>query len=305
MTFVKLIRLPNLILIGLILALAKTQLVDPISEISGIKSCISSLHWWLIGAATVLIAASGNVVNDIFDQDIDRHNRPKKQIVGKAISEQQAWNLYYVLVSVGVGLGIYLCHLLGDISSALLFLLSAGGLYFYSYSYKRQFLIGNLVVAALAGIVPLLPLYFQAMCLPEVWVELPWVPILMAFGFFAFISTLIREIIKDMEDMHGDMRQRCRTLPIVLGLKGTKAVVSMLIFLLLGAIGWLQKAWLQQEDIVSFFYFLLMVQLPAVVVLYFVIKGKEPKHFHSASKFTKVLMLTGILYMVVFRLTLQ
>ncbi|MBL4586048.1 MAG: geranylgeranylglycerol-phosphate geranylgeranyltransferase, partial [Flavobacteriales bacterium] len=225
MAYLRLVRWPNLLIIGLIFLLVGTQLIGSIAQLSGIDSCLSTLHWWLMALATVLIAASGNVVNDIFDQDIDKLNRPKKRIVGKTISEQQAWNFYYLLVVLGGGIGVYLSHLLGNISNALLFLLSIGGLYFYSYSYKRQFLIGNIVVAFLAGLIPFLPIYFEMMCNKTPWIELPWAPILVAFSFFSFLITLIREIIKDMEDMHGDMRRQCSTLPVVLGMRGAKLSV--------------------------------------------------------------------------------
>ncbi len=171
MAFIRLVRLPNLLMIGLIFVLSKTQIIDPISELSGVRSCLSDLHWVLMALATVLIAASGNVVNDIFDQDIDGNNKPTKVIVGKIISEKQAWNFYYALVGIGVGIGVFLCWMLGNVSSSLVFLLSTGGLYFYSYSYKRQFLIGNLVVAVLAAVVPFLPIYFQMMCSPEQWAD--------------------------------------------------------------------------------------------------------------------------------------
>ena len=305
MAFFRLIRWPNLLIIGLILILAKTQLVDSISELSGVNSCLTPLHWWLMGLATILIAASGNVVNDIFDQVIDRHNRPTKLIIGKLITEEKAWNIYYVLVSLGVGIGVYLCVLLGNISNSLLFMLTTGGLYFYSYSYKRQFLIGNLVVAVLAGLVPFLPIYFQMMCDEGKWTDLPWAPILVAYAFFAFITTLIREIIKDMEDMQGDAKQHCRTVPIVIGIQGAKLVVLLLIIALIGSVGWLQKAWLAQGDTTSFFYFLIGVQLPAILVALYVIKGKKPKHYRLASTITKVLMLSGVLSMIIFRFTLQ
>jgi len=305
MAFIRLIRWPNLLIIGLILVLAKTQLIDHISELSGVNSCLTGLHWWLMGLATIFIAASGNVVNDIFDQVIDRHNRPDRIVIGKLITEEKAWNLYYVLVALGVGLGVYLCVILGNISNALIFLLTTGGLYFYSYSYKRQFLIGNLVVAVLAGLVPSLPIYFQMMCDDGKWTDLPWAPILVAYAFFAFITTLIRVIIKDMEDMQGDAKQNCRTVPVVIGIQGAKLMVLLLIIALIGSIGWLQKAWLEQGDKASFFYFLLGVQLPAIIIAFHVIKGNQPKHFRLASTITKVLILAGILSMVVFRFTLK
>jgi len=302
MAYLRLARWPNLLIIGLIFLLAKTQLVDPISELSGVISCISNLHWFLLALATVLIAASGNVVNDIFDQNIDFHNKPDRIIVGITISEEQAWNFYYGLGSVGLGLGMFLCWDLGNISNSLIFMLSAGGLYFYSYSYKRQFLIGNLVVAFLAGLVPFLPLYIQMMCTPNLWMELPWAPVLVALAFFSFLTTLIREMIKDMEDLKGDQLLKCTTIPIVLGVKATKAIVIVLTMVLMSAIVSLQTAWIRDEDWLMFGYFLIAVQLPAAAIIFQVLRGKTPRDFHLASTLTKVLMLGGILSLIVFRI---
>lgn len=305
MAYLRLARWPNLLIIGLIFLLAKTQLVDPIAELSGVVSCISDLHWILLALATMFIAASGNVVNDIFDQNIDFHNKPGRIIVGNTISEEKAWNFYYALGSIGLGAGMFLCWDLGNISNSLIFMLSAGGLYFYSYSYKRQFLIGNLVVAFLAGLVPFLPLYIQMMCTPDLWMELPWAPVLVALAFFSFLTTLIREIIKDMEDIKGDQLLKCTTLPIVLGVKVTKVIVVALVMLLMSSIVSLQTVWYADDNRLMFWYFLVAVQLPAAAIILQVMMGKTSKDFRLASKLSKVLMVGGILSLIVFRWTLQ
>lgn len=304
MVYLRLLRWPNVLMVGLILVLALTQVVQPISELSGVASCASLTEWLLMVAATMLIAASGNVINDIFDQDIDRHNRPQKMIVGKHVNESRAWNLYYILVTLGVGAGIYLCWQLDTTSSALLFLLSAGGLYFYSYSYKRQFLIGNLTVSLLAGLVPFMPLYLEMLC-NDRWREVPWAPMLTAYAFFAFLTTFIREVIKDMEDVKGDSLQRCRTVPIVLGTKGAKLLVSSLLLMLVASVGWLQQAWWLQNDMLSLLYFLLIVQIPAAAVGILLWRATSAEGYHRASTLTKGLMLGGILYMFVYSTLLR
>lgn len=305
MAYLRLVRWPNLLIIGLIFLLAKTQLVDVISEVTGVESCLSTLQWWLVALATVFIAASGNVVNDIFDQEIDRINKPKGMIIGKQVSEASAWNMYYGLGSAGLGLGIFLCWQLGNVSSSLVFMLAAGGLYFYSYSYKRQFLIGNVVVAFLAALVPFMPVYLYIMCVPDTWMQLPWSPVLVAFAFFSFLTTLIREIIKDMEDLKGDALLRCRTMPIVLGLKPTKLIVILLIAILIGVGGKLQLAWWHANDMVIFLYFLLAVQIPATLLIVQVLRSSAPSDFRKASKLSKLIMLAGILSLVIFRTVIE
>ncbi len=301
MAYLRLVRWPNLLIIGLIFLLAKTQLVDVMSDNSGIESCLSNLHWLLVALATIFIAASGYVVNDIFDQAIDRINKPNKMIVGKLISEEKAWNLYYGLGSVGLGLGIWLCWQMGNVSNSLIFMLAAGGLYFYSYLYKRQFLIGNVVVAMLAALVPFMPVYLYIMCRPDTWMQLPWNPLLVAFAFFSLLVTLIREIIKDMEDMKGDQLLRCRTMPIVIGTKLTKVVVVLLVGVLIGAIGKLQHAWWLEGDKLVLIYFAIAVQLPSVLLIGQVLRSDSNEEFHRASNLTKLIMLGGILSMIVFR----
>lgn len=303
--YLQLVRWPNLLIIGLIFLLAKTQLVDVISDVSGFESCITDLQWLLVAVATIFIAASGNVINDIFDQDIDRINKPEKRVVGKLISDKQAWNFYYALGSFGLGSGMLLCWLMGNISNSLIFMLASGGLYFYSYSYKRQFLIGNVVVALLAGLVPFMPVYLSIMCKPESWMQLPWNPLLVAFGFFSLLVTLIREIIKDMEDIKGDQLLRCQTLPIVIGTRFTKVMVVLLIGILIGAVAKLQYAWWQEGDKLILAYFAFAVQLPSVLLIFQVLKSDSDEGFHRASNLTKLIMLGGILSMFIFRIVWQ
>lgn len=305
MAYLKLVRWPNLLIIVLILVLIKTQLIDPFWENTLLESCVTELHWWLLGIATVFIAASGNVVNDIFDQDIDRYNKPDRLIVGKIISEEKAWNFYYGLGSVGLGSGIVLCYLMGNISNALIFMLTAGGLYFYSYSYKRQFLIGNVVIALLAGLVPVMPLYLYAICDPDNWLQSPWSPMLIAFAFFSALTTLIREMIKDLEDLEGDKAAGCQTVPAVIGTMPTKIVVVGLIALLMAAVGKMQAAWWAEDDIVLFWYFFFAVQVPSLVLGFFVVSAKDSKGFNRASNLTKAIMLGGVLSMLFFRTLLS
>jgi len=305
MAYLQLLRWPNLLLIGLIHLLAKTQLVDPVVSSSGYMSCLSGLHWVLLAFSTICIAASGNVINDLLDQDIDRINRPDRMLIGKVIPDQVAWNLYYALGALGLISGITLCWMLGSISASLIFVLAAGALYFYSYSYKRQLLVGNLVVALLAGLVPFMPVYLYMICEPQMWKLLPWNPLLMAFAVFSFLTTFIREVIKDMEDLKGDSLQRCRTLPVVIGLRWTKLVVVLCVGVLIGAVGRLQYAWWANDDRSLPVYFLITVQIPALLLVFRLFRAQTVNDFHRASSLTKLIMLAGVLSMLIFRTYVQ
>jgi 4-hydroxybenzoate polyprenyltransferase len=242
------VRWPNLAIIGLIFLLLRFGLLEGFYGTTILRSCLEGMHWWLMAVATILIAASGNVVNDIFDQDIDLENRPDRRIIGPLITEDAAWTFYYILSGAGLALGIVLAYLLGNTSNGLVFLLALGGLWFYSYSYKRQFLIGNLVIAFLAGLTVYLPLLFETQCDPAGWKFLPWAPFIVAYAFFAALSTLIRELVKDMEDMDGDARSGCRTVPIVIGITASKAVIGVLTLVLMGAVALYQLTKWEEND---------------------------------------------------------
>ncbi|MCF8257629.1 MAG: geranylgeranylglycerol-phosphate geranylgeranyltransferase [Flavobacteriales bacterium] len=301
--YLRLIRWPNLVIIGLIFILLRFGLIEGFYGTTLLRSCLTGLHWWLMASATVLIAASGNVVNDIFDQDIDLHNRSSRRIIGPLVTEEAAWTLYYVLSGLGLALGILLAYLLGNTSNGLVFLLALGGLWFYSYSYKRQFLIGNLVVAFLAGLTVYLPLLFEMQCDPDGWKFLPWMPFIVAYAFFAALSTLIREMVKDMEDIEGDGTMGCRTVPIVIGAKATKIVVSLLTLILMAAVARFQYVKWEENDMVSFFIIMAAVQFPAAMLLRMLASAQQHEDFHRASLWSKGLMVGGIATMLLFRLT--
>ena len=120
--FFKLIRWVNLVMIALIIFLTKFCLVDSLSALTGVPQSLDAIHWWLIGLATVAIAASGNVINDIMDQDIDEHNRPESLIVGRIISEDSAWNIYYGLSAIGLISGIWVAELVSSEYHGLVFI---------------------------------------------------------------------------------------------------------------------------------------------------------------------------------------
>ncbi len=300
--YLRLVRWPNLAIIGLIFLLLRFGLLEGFYGTTILRSCLEGMHWWLMAVATILIAASGNVVNDIFDQDIDLENRPDRRIIGPIITEDAAWTFYYILSGAGLALGILLAYMLGNTSNGLVFLLALGGLWFYSYSYKRQFLIGNLVVAFLAGLTVYLPLLFEMQCDPAGWKFLPWAPFIVAYAFFAALSTLIRELVKDMEDMAGDARAGCRTVPIVIGSKAAKAVVGLLTLMLMGAVARYQYVKWEENDMVSLLVIAAVVQLPAVLMLRSLMVADNAAGYRLASRWAKMLMVGGIGTMLLFRM---
>ena len=272
-----------------------------------------SLHTWqflLIVLSTVLIAAGGYVINDFFDKDIDAANG-----IGK-VHDFSGWTmktLYFVFSIIGIAIGLYLTYALKLRQFALTYLLTAALLYFYSASYKRLPLVGNFVVAFLTAVAVFLPAFadyelqyaFRDIKLPVINNKMYnlrlIIAIAAAYAFFAFLISLVREIIKDMEDIEGDREFGCNTLPIVAGINNAKLIAIGLLLLIVGLILFLQikQAW--WESLPVFGYTILFVQVPLLILSVKLFLSAEKKHFKVASMIAKVVMVGGILSLPVFK----
>ena len=240
MDFLKLIRYKNLLIIAVTQYLMRYCVIYPILKVSGLELQMDQFHFILLVLSSVLITAAGYVINDYFDTGTDMLNRPETVLVGKVINRKMAMLMHILLNLIGIGIGIYLSFKVNIVAFSAAYLAAAGVLWFYSTTYKRQFLIGNLIVAIFTGMVPFLVAIFEVPLLNQQYKEillrlnmnfnniLGWVG---GFSFFAFLSTLVREIIKDIEDFKGDKAFGRNTLPVVLGIRNSKIITICLIVL--------------------------------------------------------------------------
>jgi 4-hydroxybenzoate polyprenyltransferase len=297
--FFKLVRYQNLLM------LAFMQLIFRYGFLKWQNVPLSLADWqyFLLVLATVLIAAGGYVINDIFDQNTDSENKPSKVIVGNKISEALAYNLYVGLTIAGVGIGFYLSNVIMKPGFATLFILIASLLYLYATSLKQMILIGNIIVALLLsfsviiiGIYDLYPATYEGNQ-KDMGVLFS---ILLDYAFFAFILNFIREIVKDLEDINGDYNQGMNTLPIVLGVQRTSKVVFVLSFIpLLILLYYTNEYFASNKLYIATVYSLLMLVGP---LLYFTIKSsnaKTKKEFHHLSLVLKFVLFFGILSIAV------
>jgi 4-hydroxybenzoate polyprenyltransferase len=320
-SFLKLIRWPNLLIVVLTMVLMRYAVIETVLEkisidlysIAGTASSMSlQLPWYLfliVVAATAFITAGGYIINDYFDIKTDLINRGKV-IVGTKIQRRQAMMYHNIFNMIGVAAGFYVSWKVRYLWMGVLFLLVSGLLYFYSASYKRQFLIGNMIVAVLTAMVPMLVVLFEAPVLYQYYavnaIKMPDLDIIFywvgGFSIFAFLTTLIREIIKDIEDFEGDVAYGRNTVPVVIGIMTSKIVAVSLIII---TIALLYLIWyFKLNDTITLIYLSAAVVLPLVYVIYQVIKSQNRKQLHSASRIMKVVMLTGILYSVVAKIIL-
>ncbi len=285
--------------------LVKWCLIDTLLGFGGIVPAFSNLGFALLVISTLLVAAGGYVVNDYLDTDIDAVNKSDKVIVGNTISKKATWNIYVTLSLLGLLAAALPAWEIGNVNYVLIQVISGGLLWFYSYSYKRQLLIGNLVVSGLSAIIILLPFFYEAMAEDKLYntisVNFFFVK---AYFAFAFLTTFSREIIKDLEDMEGDKTLNCRTFPIVAGAVSAKILSIFFIVTVIAAVGYLQYSQYEAQDYISMIYFLVAVQLPSVWLVIKTARAKEKRDFHFASTLSKVVMVGGILSMLVFKFTL-
>jgi 4-hydroxybenzoate polyprenyltransferase len=263
----------------------------------------------MLVAATVFITAGGYVINDYFDIKTDLINKGKV-IVGTMIPRRQAMMWHNIFNIAGVSLGFYISWKAGFVWLGSLFLIVSGLLYFYSSSYKRQFLIGNIIVAILTGMVPMLVVLFEwpalyryytinAVSVPELNFIFYWVG---GFALFAFLTTLTREIIKDIEDYDGDVAYGRNTVPIIIGILSAKIVSVSLIII---TVALLYIAWyFFINDTITLIYLSAAIVFPLLYVLYRVVISHDRKQLHMASSIMKFVMLTGLFYSVVVKVIL-
>jgi len=314
--FLRLIRFSNLLIVALTMILMRYAIIRPILgalpiEMSDMPLILTrmqlQLSWYdflILILSTVFITAGGYVINDYFDIRTDIINKGKV-IVGNTISRRRAMAYHNLFNLLGVAGGFYVAGRIGYWWLGVMFLLISGLLYFYSTTYKRQFLIGNLIVAFLTALVPFMVVICDALPINRAYsgsaVSFPGVSLLFywvgGFAFFAFLTTLIREIIKDMEDYEGDQSFGRRTLPVVSGLLTTRIIIIILSVITLSL---LYLVWYRYlTDKISLAYITLFIFVPFVFVIVKVITGKNRKELHKASTFIKLIMLFGILYSVI------
>lgn len=305
MHIIKLIRLPNLLIVALTMYLMRYAVAEPLVQLFFFELQMSHFEFALLTLATVLVTAGGYVINDYFDTKTDLLNRPSTVIVGKHIKRRSAMALHISINTLAVLLGFYVAYQIGKLQFGFIFVFVSGLLWFYSATYKRQFLIGNIIVALLTAMVPLLVVVFEIPALYDKYAFMLaerghsldflfyW---MLGFSYFAFLSTLIREIIKDIEDFEGDEAFGRNSLPITLGIFYTKLIVILLIIALIASLVGIYFWFL--PDKITLLYFIFALIVPFLALIFFVVRASDKKQYHFASNFTKIIMLMGLGYAV-------
>lgn len=314
----RLIRFNNLVMIAITQYLVRFCIITPILHIKGLTSQMSEFWFAMLVLATVLLAAGGYAINDYFDTKTDAINRPKRVLVGKTFTRQFAIKLHFTLSTIGSLLGIAASLYVGIWQFALIFPFVGGLLWFYSTTYKAQLLLGNIIISLMAAMVPLIVLMFEfarithtiLIVVQQNQINLNaivfWV---MGFALFAFLTTFIREVVKDMEDFEGDAQTGRNTIPVAWGMKNAKVVAIMAIVVEVVAIYWVFYQYLSvlpsgSTDWLSLSYLTLTIAIPFVILLFRIVYASTPSHYKLASMLIKLVMLAGVLYTLIFYIVL-
>ncbi len=269
-SLLKLTRFGNLVIIGLTQYFTAGFLIG--------MHTLNDFKLMLLSISTISIAAGGYVINDYYDVKIDYINKPNRVVIGKIIPRRHAILFHVLLSTTGIALGVYLSLGIAVVNALSVFLL-----WLYSNNLKRLPFIGNVTVAFLTGLaVIVVDLFYGTNN-----------SLVIIYALFAFFITLVREVIKDMEDLKGDNSFGCKTLPIIWGIRKTKLLLYV-ILVLFGAIVVILN---QIYRALPFKYHLVFLFVPLLWLLFRLIRADMKKDFTRLSIFCKVIMMLGILSM--------
>ena len=307
--FFRLIRWQNLLFIALTQYLFFFAIAQPVLNgyIDFTRETYLLFH--ILCFSSVLIAASGYIINDYFDLNIDTINKPEKLVVDHGIGRRWVMFFHFIFSIAGILMGFYIGlqngnWLIGMAHSGVAILL-----WIYSTSLKKRAVVGNALIALLTSWTLLVVYFFVVIDDSLVQGGSSYIlavqklfRIVILYAAFAFIISFIREVVKDMEDVEGDRRYGCRTMPIIWGMEVTRLFVSIFMVLLLALM------------LLAFFYILqLRMWLPGVYHAVFILapsihtfrilqKSKQTSDFSRISLWIKMIMLSGILSMLMFRI---
>ena len=233
-------------------------------------------------------------------------------VVDKLLPRRSAISYHIVLTAAAIVLAAFFALHLRKFSIFLLYAMLAGLFWMYSTTYKKQLFVGNLVVSVCTALIPLQVGLFEYLALTREYGyemlihNLSFMPIihwLAGFAFFAFIINLIREIIKDIEDVEGDNYCGCNTIPLYYGIRIAKIISISLIIITIAAL--MMVYWLYIHDFMTLLYIVIFIILPLAIAAILTIRANEAKDYHRISIILKITMLTGVLYSILARQIIQ
>lgn len=302
----KSIRWKNVFFIAIIQFITRYFIIKPVLNSKGLEFLLSDIYFLMLVVSTMLIAAAGYLINDYFDyeHDLEFNKRTAENLPSKNL----LFRLYIIFNIVAFFLAFWVSFACGMYKISFIAVIVAGLLWFYSSNYKKSFLIGNLIVAIVSALVPIIIMIFELFLqyninknfLISIGQNLHeirnWV---LIFSFLSFWFTVIREIVKDTEDFEADLAYNYNTIPLILGRKTTKIIVSVLTIL---GIILIVFGTLKYLPIYPILYIIVIIIVPLILFIMKLFKSNEKEDFKFLSIFLKLIMFAAILYPVFFNI---
>ena len=272
LSLVSIIRGYNILIIAIAQYLASIFIMSPNPSP---RAVLLDLNLFLLVLASALVIAAGYIINSFYDSEKDLINRPRKSMLDRLVSQRTKLSTYFIFNLLAVVLASYVSFRAVLFFSAYIF-----GIWLYSHKLKRIPLLGNLVSATLA-IAPFFAVFIYYK---------NFEPVIFVHALFLFLLILAREMIKDMENLAGDLAQGYRTIPVLYGTRVSKYAITVLsLMTLVPAL--LLITYFDVGDMYLYFYGSIVMLLTFLVLLW---KASSKKHYLWLHNILKIIIVVGV-----------
>ena len=305
--YIKMIRPLNLFIIAVLQFILYYGILLPSFLAFNIQPVLNGILFPLFVLDTVIIAAAGYVINDIFDILTDSFNKKDKPLAQGTINPRQALKYYLILIFTGFLIALFIAFRIGKIHYISIYFIATLLLYLYSKKLKKSLFTGNILVSAFAsGVIGAIILAEKpGLILLKQYMQEQYTSVMYIFyGFmiFSFLVSLFREIVKDIEDYYGDKKTGAKTLPLVYGVEIAKFVCGILAIIILISLYYWIKLPLNADKLYVKIYIILFLILPLAFIVFLLKKARKSQDFHKISTGLKLIMLNGIFLLFLYSL---
>lgn len=300
---IKIFRLPNLIIIVLIECLLHNQILLNIFARSNIIPEMDAVQLGILILFTIVLTTGGYIINDIYDVETDKLNKPGQNWV-ELLGTRKTKIIYFLTVIISVGFSLFLAIQLNKLSYFWITPLMILMLWAYSRYFKSLSIYGNLFVSVFCALIVLLVFLSETRAIKLLnnyeYKTLYYQSFLIfgLYGLFAFVTTFIRELVKDIQDIEGDKKTGAKTLPIKYGIPITTMLLYLALLILLSLFSLVFIAFGEEFSYLQIGFITAFIVIPVLIIFYLVIKSKEPSEFGFISNILKFVMLTGTLFLL-------
>ncbi len=283
----KLIRGRTLAFTAFIMYAMRYFVIKPILDINGFTLQLSDGAFTCLVIAVCCLVSAAYIINDYFDTKTDQISGVRDVVVGRHISRRAAISLHTVLNLISVSIAFYLGFKVGIWKIGLLFLLASVLLWLYSSSYKRYFIIGNMIVGLGIALIPVSAVIYEIPLLNTYYADIliktdtnfiyifKWI---FGFSAFLFLNILMYEINKDIYTVVGDKEDFALTIPVKYGAKAARYTIAILSMICVFLLIFLYYA-VFIESTPVLIYFVLALILPYIIYIVSICWNKGGRKF--------------------------